>query len=81
MNFFIYILKCLRIRQLDIIRKTKTGFKRRSPERYQNLSEEEKHKKREYGCKRYKNLSENEKQKLAQYRKIYCKMQNSQNLL
>ena len=37
----------------------------------QNLSEEEKIKKREYGHERYKNLSEDEKQKLVAYRKRY----------
>ena len=33
--------------------------------RYQNLSEEEKNKKREYGRERYKNLPENENQTLV----------------
>ena len=40
-----------------------------SRERYQNLTNEEKTKKQEYGRERYKNLSENEKQKLSEYRK------------
>ena len=38
-------------------------------ERYQNLFNQEKEKKRQYGRERYKNLSENEKQKLVEHRK------------
>ena len=49
--------------QPDIIKKWKKVSKK-SPERYQNLSEEEKIKKRGYGCKQYKNLLEDGKQKL-----------------
>ena len=37
-------------------------------ERLQNLSEEEKEKKRQYGHERYQNLSEYKKQKLVEYR-------------
>ena len=43
-------------------------------ERYQNLSEEEKHKKRQYGRERYRSLPEDEKQGLVEYRKRYSKM-------
>ena len=37
--------------------------------RYQNLSKEQKRKKRQHGRKRCKNLSEDEKNKLVEYRK------------
>ena len=48
--------------------------KKKSRKRYQNLSEEEKNKRQEYGHERYKNLSEDEKQKLVEYRKRYYEM-------
>ena len=42
----------------------KERLHKKSCEKYQNLSEEEKvQKKRKYGCRRYKNISENEKEK------------------
>lgn len=37
-------------------------------ERHQNLSEEGKNNKWEYGCKRYKNLTADEKRTLAEYK-------------
>ena len=37
--------------------------------RYQDLSKEEKEKKRQHGREQYKNLSEDEEQKLVEYRK------------
>ena len=45
------------------------AFKKRSRERDQDLSEDEKNKKRQYGSKRHKNFSEDEKQKLLDNRK------------
>ena len=42
---------------------------------YQNLSEEDKNKKRRYVCERYRNIPQDEKQKLVEYRKNYFKMQ------
>ena len=39
-------------------------------ERYQNFTEGEKEKKRQYYRDRYKNLSENQKQRLTEYIKI-----------
>ena len=58
--------------------KTKKKIKKKSSERYQNLSEEKK--KQEYGRKRYKNPSKHEKQKLFEYRKRYYKMRKSASL-
>ena len=49
--------------QPKIIKKQKRPQKL-TRERYQNLSEEEKNKKRQYGHERYKNLPEDENQKL-----------------
>ena len=42
---------------------------KKTRERYQSYSKEEKERKRKYGCERYKNLSEDEKSKLAEYKK------------
>ena len=39
-------------------------------DKYRNLSEEEKNKKREYGKNRYCNMSEEEKQRLKNIKKI-----------
>ena len=52
-------------------KKNKEKIHKKSRKRYQNLTEEEKNKKQEYGCERYKNLSEDEKQKLVECRKRY----------
>ena len=52
-------------------------YKKKTRERYQNLSKEENGKKRQYGCERYKNLSEDEKQKPVEYRKNYYRMRKS----
>ena len=65
---------------IKISREASTGYyqrnkgkiKKKSGDRYQNLSDEEKNGKREYGRERYKNLSEDEKQRLVEYRKRYC---------
>ena len=54
---YIYIYKCLKIRQIDVTKKN-IYIQKKSSERYQNLSEEEK--KREYSRERYTNLSQNE---------------------
>ena len=50
---------------LDIIKKQRRFFKK-SRERYQNLTEEEKNKKRKYGRERYKDHSKTEKQRLVE---------------
>ena len=46
---------------------------KKAHERYQDLSEEEKVKKRQYGCAWYQNLPEDEIQRLAEYRKSIIK--------
>ena len=46
--------------------------------KHRNLSEEEKHKKREYGRNRYNNMSEEKKQKLKEYQKYYRQAKKSQ---
>ena len=40
--------------------------------KYRNLSEEDKNKKKEYGKDRYHNMSEEKNQKLKEYQKNYC---------
>lgn len=52
--------------QSDIIKITKRGLKKKSCERYQKLSTEEKEKRQQCGREQYKNLPEDEKLKLAE---------------
>ena len=47
-------------------------------DKYRNLSEEEKNKKREYGKNRYRNMPEEKKQRLKEYQKNYRKAKKSQ---
>lgn len=58
--------------------KNKKGLKK-SHEKYQNLSVEDKSRKWQYGCK-FRNLSE-KKQKLFEYTKKYYKVQKNKHLL
>ena len=51
------------------------SLRKKTLERYPNLSEEEKNKKRKYDCKRFKNFSEEEKEKKRQ-----CECQSYKNL-
>ena len=53
---------------------------KKSRKRYQNPTEEEKIKNREYGHERYTNLPEAEKQELVEYRKRYHKMRKNKDL-
>ena len=46
-------------------------------DKYRNLSEEEKNKKREYGRNRYHNMSEEKKQELKEHPKNYCEASKS----
>ena len=55
----------------DYYQKHKEEFWKEAPERHQNLSEEEKAKKRQYNRQRIKNLSEEEKKKKVEYMKNY----------
>ena len=70
---YLYIHKCQKIYQLNIIKKIKKTTKK-ARERYQDLSKEEKWKKQQYHCECYKNLSENEKKKLVDLEKKYYRM-------
>ena len=54
--------------------KNKEEIQKKSRERYQILSEEERNRKRQYGRERCKNLSEDEKQRLVEHRKRYYEM-------
>ena len=47
-------------------------------DKYRNLSQEEKNKKREYGKNGYRNMSEENKQRLKEYQKNYRKARKSQ---
>ena len=47
-------------------------------DKYRNLSEEERNKKREYGKNRYRNMSEEKKQRLKEYQKNYREAKKSQ---
>ena len=46
-------------------------LKKHAKDKYRDLSEEDKNKKREYGKNRYRNMSEEKKQKLKEYQKKY----------
>ena len=45
--------------------------------KYRNLSEEDKNKKKEYGKNRYHNMSEEKKQRLKEYQKNYREAKTS----
>ena len=75
--FVFHIYKCLNVYQLNIIKKTKKCYKKNTLERYENLSNEEKEKKRQYCCERYNNLPEYERQKLVEYRKKNYRMRKA----
>ena len=47
-------------------------------DKYRNLSEEEKNRKREYGKNRYRNMSEEKKKRLKEYQKNYREAKKSQ---
>ena len=49
-------------------------LRKQAKDKYRNLSEEEKNKKREYGKYRYHNMSEEKKQKLKRYKKITVRL-------
>ena len=46
---FSYIEQCLKIYQLNIIKRIKEYYKKKTCKRYKNLSKEEKEKKQQYG--------------------------------
>ena len=47
-------------------------------DKYRNLSEEEKNKRKEYRKNRYRNMSEYKKKELKEYQNNYCEARNSQ---
>ena len=49
---FFHIFRCLKVYQLTIIKEIEKDFKKKVCKRYQNLSKEEKDKKRQYGIER-----------------------------
>ena len=49
------------------MKKIKKGYRKS----LRKISNEEKEKKRQYGCERYKNFSENKKEKFVEYREQY----------
>ena len=54
---------------LTYYQKNKETLKKQARDKYRNLSEEEKNKKREYGKNRYHNMSEEMKQRLKNIKK------------
>ena len=64
--------------QVKVIQKIKKDYKK-THERHQNISKEEKEKEQQYGHERYKNLSEDEKQELVEYRKKHYRMKKMSN--
>ena len=55
----------------DYYKNNKVILRGQARDKYRNLSEEEKNKKREYGKNRYHNMSEEKKQRLKEYQKHY----------
>ena len=53
--------------------------KKKVKDKYKNLSEEDKNKKREYGKNSYHNMSEEKKQKLKEYQKKYREAKKSKH--
>ena len=52
-------------------------LQKKARKRYQNLSKEEREKKRQYGCEHYKNISKDGKQKLVEYTEKYYRMRKN----
>ena len=50
----------------------KKRLKEQARDKYRNLSEEDRNKKREYGRNGYHNMSEEKKLRLKEYQKNYC---------
>ena len=76
-----HIYKCLKICQLNIIKKTKKDYKINAREECQNLSKKEKEKKQQYGDECYKNLSEDETIEKKNYRMRKMPYYNYKKLL
>ena len=57
--------------------ENKKRLQKKAHKRYQNLSKEEKEKKRQHVLEGYKYLSKDKKQKLVQYSKKYSRMRRS----
>ena len=55
------------------------GLRWQARDKYRNLSEEEKTKKREYGKNRYRNMSEVRKQSFKEYQNNYRETKESQH--
>ena len=63
-NFFVVeIQELFPLTEPDIIKKKQGKASKKACERYQDLSQEEKNKKREYDHKQYNNFPEDEKQR------------------
>ena len=63
---------------LTYYQRNKERLKKQARDKYRNLSEEEKNKKREYGTERCNNMSEQKKQKLKEYQKNYREAKKTQ---
>ena len=63
---------------LTYYQRNKERLKKQARDKYRNLPEEEKNKKREYGKNRNHNMHEKKKQKLKEYQKNYRKAKKSQ---
>ena len=70
--------ECSSIENIDLRTKNKERIRIKARDKYRNLSEEEKNKKREYGKNRYRNMSEEKKQRLKEYQKNYHEAKKSQ---
>ena len=55
----------------------KKWLREQARDKYKNLSEEDKNKKREYGRNKYHNMSQEKKQRLKEYQKNYREVKKS----
>ena len=68
-NLFVIYIKMSKDSCTKYYQKNKERLQKKTRERYQNLSKEEKDKEWQYCCQRYKNLSKDKKQRMVEYKK------------
>ena len=63
-------------RAKDYYENDKERLTGQARDKFRNLSEERKNKKREYGKNRYRNMSEEKKQRLKEFQKIIARLKS-----
>ena len=65
----------------DYYKNNKDRLREQARDKYRNLSEEEKKKRKVYGKNRYHNMSEEKKRRLKEYQKSYREAKKSQYII